>query len=115
MATSMPPDPLTRRDLIERELDPAKALRIAEAYLEEDRGLEAVAFLRKAEARERLEALRDEAVSRGDSFLLREVAAALGETPSAERWRALAAAAREAGKLEYAADAEQQYEREQGD
>ena len=71
MAKSKIPDPLERRHLLERELPPAQALRLAEAYLAEGRTLEAVDFLRKAEAKDRLAALRAEAVAAGDSFLLR--------------------------------------------
>jgi hypothetical protein len=37
------PDPLKRRHLVESALDPARALAIAEAYLEEGRRLEAAA------------------------------------------------------------------------
>ena len=44
MATRIP-DPLKRRHLVEGDLDPAKALALAEAYLAEGRSQEAVAFL----------------------------------------------------------------------
>jgi hypothetical protein len=54
VARSKIPDPLARRHLIERSLQPAQALRVAEAYLEQGRALEAIEFLRKAEARDRL-------------------------------------------------------------
>jgi acyl-CoA reductase-like NAD-dependent aldehyde dehydrogenase len=102
------PDPLKRRHLVEEDLDPARALAIAEAYLGDGRLCEAVAFLAKAEARERLEALRDEAVAMGDPFLLRQACGALGEEPGARRWQALAEAARAAGKEVQARDAERQ-------
>ena len=50
MAKKKLPDPLRRRHLVEQELESSRALQIAEAYLEEDRAMEAVAFLLKAEA-----------------------------------------------------------------
>ena len=50
MARSVVPNPLERRVLLEKQLDPAHALRIAEAYLAQDRAVEALAFLRRAEA-----------------------------------------------------------------
>jgi hypothetical protein len=108
VAKSKIPNPLARRHLLERELPPAQALRLAEAYLAEGRSLEAVEFLRKAEAKDRLAALRDESVAAGDSFLLRIVATALGEAPDRELWRRLAEAADAAGKLRQAADARRQ-------
>ncbi len=115
MENSPIPDALSRRHLLEGELDSTKALRIAEAYLEEERRDEAVAFLAKADAREGLEALQEEAVATGDAFLLRSVAAALGTEPGVARWRALAEAATAAGKLECAADAERQVRRDELD
>jgi len=108
MAKKKYPDSLRRRLLIEQELDPARALQIAEAYLEEDRGMEAVAFLVKANARERLVALQERAVGEGDPFLLREVSTALGQEADAATWRALAEAARAGGKDLYAAEANRQ-------
>jgi hypothetical protein len=108
MAKKKHPDPLRRRHLVEQEMDPARALQVAEAYLEEDRALEAVAFLVKAEARERLLALWEQAVREGDAFLLRETSAALEEEAEAATWRALAEAARAAGKELYAAEASRQ-------
>jgi hypothetical protein len=108
MAKKKYPDPLRRRHLVEQELDPARALQIAEAYLEEDRALEAVAFLVKANARERLVALRERAVGEGEAFLLREISTALDQEADAATWRALAEAARAAGKDLYAAEASRQ-------
>jgi hypothetical protein len=108
MAKKKLPDPLRRRHLVEQKIDPARALQIAEAYLAQDRAMEAVAFLMKAEARERLAALREQAVRDGDAFLLREVATALDEEVDAGTWRALAAAAQAAGKERYAAEAGRQ-------
>ena len=114
MARSPIPDPLARRHLVERELGRDQALRIAEAYLEQGRGVEAVEFLGKAGAAERLDALRREAVEAGDAFLLRSVAAASGRRASSTEWRQLEAAANAAGKLRYAADARRQAERGEG-
>jgi hypothetical protein len=105
------PDPLKRRHLLEDELDPARALAIAEAYLAQERATEAVAFLAKAGARDRLAALRDQAVAQGDVFLLRSASAALGEEPSLEIWTRLAEAAEAAGKERYAHEARRQAQR----
>ena len=102
------PDPLRRRHLLEEKLDPARALAIAQAYLAEERACEAVAFLAKAGAREPLAELCVRAVAEGDPFLLRQACAALGEEPSADRWRRLAASARAAGKEVQARDADRQ-------
>jgi hypothetical protein len=102
------PDPLERRHLVERELEPARALAIAEAYLAEERAQEAVAFLARAQATERLEALWRQAVEQGDPFLLRDVAAALGREPDVACWRALAEAAARAGKDRYASEGRRQ-------
>ena len=108
MAKSKIPDPLARRHLVERELPPAQSLRLAEAYLAQGRALEAVDFLRKGGARDRLAALRAEAIAAGDSFLLRILATALEESPDRESWSRLAEAADAAGKLRHAADARRQ-------
>jgi CRISPR/Cas system-associated endonuclease Cas1 len=108
MAKKKLPDPLRRRHMVEREVDPGRALQIAEAYLEEGRTIEAVAFLVKAEAREQLAALREQAVREGDPFLLREISAALAEELDAATWQALAEAAGAAGKDRYAAEARRQ-------
>jgi hypothetical protein len=113
MAKSKTPDPLERRHLVERELPPAHSLRLAEAYLAEGRALEAVDFLRKAGEKDRLSALRAEAIAAGDSFLFRMVSTALDEAPDRESWRRLAEAAEAAGKQRYAADARQQAAREE--
>jgi len=114
MAKGAIPNPLERRHLIERELAPEAALRVAEAYLAEDRAWDAIAFLAKAGARDRLAALREEAVRAGDAFVVREVSRALGDDPGAERWRAVAEAARGAGKERFAGDALRQAARGEG-
>ena len=87
MATVKLPDALARRHLLEGGVDPAKALGIAEAYLEAERELEAIAFLRAAEpasnerARSLLETLRDYGRSRlGDE----RAAAAIGHVERGE-------------------------------
>jgi len=108
MAKTKLPDPLRRRHLVEGGVDPGRALQLAEAYLEQGRSIEAVAFLLKAEAREQLVALREQAVGEGDAFLLREVTAALGEDIDAASWHALAEAADAAGKDRYAGEARRQ-------
>ena len=113
MARSKLPDPLNRRHLVERELPAAQALDLATAYLGEGRRIEAVDFLRKAGAADRLAALRAEAIAEGDAFLLRRVAEGMGTPPSRDEWQALARAAESAGKGRYAAEARRQSEREE--
>jgi len=102
------PDPLRRRHELERDLDPARCLATAHAYLEADRPLEAVAFLLKGGAGAELQQLRERAVEEGDVFMLRAVCEALEETPDAATWRALAEAAASAGKERYAVEARRQ-------
>lgn len=107
MARSAIPDPLERRHLIERDLAPDACTKLADAYLAAGRNWEAIAFLSKASAADRLRALRDEAVVAGDAFLVRELTRALRDETPAARWRETAAAARAAGKERYAAQATQ--------
>ena len=111
MARSKLPDPLSRRHLVERELPAPQAQQLAEAYLAEGRRVEAVDFLRKAGANERLAALRAEAIDDGDAFLLRRIAESMAVAPTRDEWRALAQAAERAGKGGYAAEARRQSER----
>jgi hypothetical protein len=108
------PNPLERRHLIERSSTPEQALRLAELYLAEDRAWDAIAFLAKAGASDRLAALREEAVAAGDAFLVREVTRALGDALPAEAWRRVAGAAAAAGKERYAAQALALAERGEG-
>lgn len=111
MAKSVIPDPLKRRHLVEEDLDPARAMAIAEAYLAEGRVPEALAFLEKAEARDRLAELRDAAVAEGDVFVLRATASALGEEVEGEIWARVAETAEAAGKALYAREARRQAQR----
>jgi hypothetical protein len=111
VAKSRIPDALERRHLVERELAPALALRIAEEYLAQGREIEAVDFLRKAQAAEKLAELRREAIARGDAFLLRSVAAASGAPATREEWLALAQGAAAAGKQRYADEGRRQAQR----
>jgi hypothetical protein len=111
VAKSKIPGPLERRHLIERELSADRALALAEAYLEQGRTVEAVDFLVKAEASERLAELRRDAVAAGDVFLLRALAEVMEEPLEREEWAALATAAAAAGKDRYAAEAGRQAER----
>jgi hypothetical protein len=106
MAKSAIPNPLERRHLIERELTPAAALKIAEAYLAEERVWEAITFLVKADARDRLLELAEQASQAGDAFLVRELCRAAGQEPTRDGWRETAAAARAAGKELFAAQAQ---------
>jgi len=99
------PGALERRHLIERDLPAEKAVGLADAYLAEGRSAEAVVFLEKADARDRLQALAIEAVEQGDAFLFRAIGQALGEEPPAERWLALAERADATGKARHAESA----------
>ncbi len=105
MARRRIPDALERRTMVEADLAPERALAIAEAYLDEGRDLEAVAFLEKAGARERLLDLQRRAIESGDAFLLQEVARALGAEPDRAAWEALLRAAEATGKDLYAREA----------
>lgn len=98
MARSKLPDPLSRRHLLEGTLEPAKALAVAQAYLEADRELDAIDFLGRAEARDALAELQEKALERGDVFLMRAASAALGDEPESATWLRLAEAARGAGR-----------------
>lgn len=111
MADRSIPNPLQRRHIIERDLPADQALGIADAYLEEGRREEAVAFLWKAEAEDRLESLAEEAVESGDVFLLSEIARVRGREPDAQTWQRLAESARNAGKDLYAETADRQAHR----
>jgi hypothetical protein len=91
MAEAQIPTPLVRRHLLEKALDPSEALGIAEAYLAEERTMEALAFLA--------------------AFVLRSIAALEGSEPSPEEWTRLEAAARAAGKMVYADTARRQAHR----
>jgi len=91
------PNPLDRRHLLERRLSPEQAIGYAELYLAEGRSAEAVDFLVKAGADDRLDALAEEAIAAGDAFLLRLIFGARGLEAGPERWHRLAVAAEERG------------------
>ena len=105
------PTPLVRRHLLETPLDKTQALRIAEAYLADERTLEALAFLAAAEAWDRLAEVRETVIESGDAFILRGIAEVVGSEPPAEEWERLAAAAEAAGKSVYAETARRQSQR----
>src|SRR5262245_11707348 len=73
LAKSKIPDPIERRHLVEKSLPPAQALAIAEAYLADDRHIEAIDFLKIAAADEQLAELRRRSIADGNAFLLRAV------------------------------------------
>lgn len=102
MAKTAIPNPLKRRHLIEQEIDNDQCLAIADAYQAAGRHFEALQFLVKADAGERIAALADEAVGSGDAFLLKQVADAQNSDPGPDRWTKLAAAADERGFGRYA-------------
>ena len=111
MAKAKIPDPLERRHLVEKELPPAQARAIAEAYLAEDRCVEAIDFLQIAGAGEQLAELRKRSIAEGDAFLLRAVAGAQGKPPTRDDWEKLEAAATASGRERYAVAARRQLER----
>lgn len=98
MANVKLPDPLTRRHLLEGQIDVAKARAYGEAYLEAGREVEAVDFLARGEATEALVSLRTAAADRGDVFLVRVVSGAIGDEPGPELWTRVAEAAAAAGR-----------------
>lgn len=93
------PDALARRHLLEGNLDAKKARAIADAYLEEDREIEAIDFLARADAPDVLARLQKAALDRGDVFLMKAASAALGDEPASQTWRDLASAATAKGRL----------------
>ena len=101
--TSTIPNPMERRHLLEKPMDAKQALALADAYLEEDRDVEALDFLLKAEATDRLEALAERAIEKGDGFLLKAVLEAQGaDFHAPAKWDRLAKSAEDAGKTLYA-------------
>jgi hypothetical protein len=112
VAKSTIPDPLTRRHLIEKDLGSA-AMDIAEAYLEVGRKVEAIEFLVKAKADERLRALLDEAVASGDVFMIQSLVRATGEDVGRETWQRAGEAAEAGGFERYAVTAFRQARREE--
>lgn len=99
------PDPLKRRHLVEKEEDPAKCLALAEAYLETGRVIEALLFLQRADAQDRLDEVFEQGISEGDVFLVRETARIRGTEVDGRVWRRVAEAATRLGKARYAEDA----------
>jgi hypothetical protein len=109
--TARIPGPIERRHLVEKELPPAQARAIADAYLAEDRTVDAIDFLKIAGADDVLAELRARAVAEGDAFLLRAVAGAQGRSPTRDDWQKLEAAATAQGRERYAVAARRQLER----
>ena len=108
MARPILPDPLKRRHVLAGEVDAERGRAIAQAYLEEGRSVEAVAFLEKVGDAEGLNALGERAVEEGDVFLLREASLALCRDIDALTWRRLADSAAAGGKDLYAEEARRQ-------
>ena len=98
MAKTKLPDALARRHLLEGTLDAKKARAFADAYLEQEREIEAIDFLARAEATDELARLQKAALERGDVFLMKAASAALGDEPNAQAWRDLASAAQAQGR-----------------
>ena len=102
MAKSKIPNPLERRHLVERELSREQATALADAYLAEGRAEEAVVFLAKAGAEDRLQALWADVAETGNVFLLKQIAPLLATEPTPGEWERVAEAARASGKQVYA-------------
>ncbi len=102
MAKSKIPSPLERRHVVEKDLNVKNAMEIADAYIADGRSFEAIDFLSKVEATDRLNELRDLAIESGDAFLFQAIVRAGGEEPDKEAWSRLAEAADAAGKERYA-------------
>jgi hypothetical protein len=111
MAKAKIPGPLERRHLIEKEMPAAQALAIADAYLADDRCIEALDFLKLAGAGDRLAQLRERSIAEGDAFLLRAVTGAQEQPPTRDDWQRLEAAAHASGRERYAETAHRQLER----
>jgi len=108
VASNQIPDAMARRHLLEKSLDAKQAIALADAYLEQGRVVEAIDFLAKAEASDRLESLVEPAIEAGDAFLFRAILEAQGvEESSPEHWQRLLEAAEAAGKTLYASLARQ--------
>jgi len=93
---------MARRHLLEKEMEPAQALALADAYMADGRVSEAVIFLVKAGADERIDEVMEQAVRDGDAFLLKQIVDASRRECGPERWLALAEVAESAGKQRYA-------------
>lgn len=111
MAQVRIPGPIERRHLVEKQLPPDQARAIAEAYLADDRCIEAIDFLKIAGAGDRLAELRARSIAEGDAFLLRAVAGAQDQPPTREDWQRLEGAATAHGRDRYALAARRQLER----
>jgi hypothetical protein len=96
------PNPLEHRHLLERDLDAGEAVAYADVYIEEDRPLDAVEFLAKAGASERLSELAETAIREGNAFLLKRIFAVQGLEAGQESWQRLAEAAEANGLESYA-------------
>jgi len=108
LAKPLIPDPLNRRFLLEKNLSKEKFLEIAEAYVAEGREIDALDFFARAEVPERLLELREEAIQRGDGFLLRSICGLSKEEPTREEWTRLVEVAEAKGMLRYAETARRQ-------
>ena len=87
---------------MEQQADEHQSVALADAYLAEGRVQEAIFFLAKAEAWDRLEEIGDRAVAEGDAFLLKQVGDLLKRDYDATSWLSLADSAEACGKQLYA-------------
>ncbi len=108
MAKPIIPNPLDRRHLIEKPMDQNACLKIAEAYMEEGRVDEAIDFFAKAEATDRLESIRADAIETGNSFVVQSVSRVTGDEVASEQWLRCAEVAEAQGMLRYAEVARRQ-------
>ena len=91
-----------RKVLYESEVSSDRLQALAEQFVQAGQLSDAVECYRKAGAVEQLEALVDEAVAQGDTFLCEQIASAIGRTLAEEQWAGVGKQAMEKGKYGYA-------------
>ena len=111
LAKTRIPGSLERRHLIEKELPVERSLGIAEAYLAEDRVEEAIVFLGKADAQDRLDEVLEQSIESGNVFALQAITRVRRTELPPSVWQRVAERARAAGKDLYAEAAERQANR----
>lgn len=91
-----------RKVLYESEAPPDQLQTMAEQFVEAGHLSDAVEFYSKAGANERIEALLDEAIARGDTFLCEQISSATDRTLTEDQWAGVGKQAMDSGKYGYA-------------